>query len=190
MCAGILIPGGEDVPPQRYGEEPHPKVTYLDPQRDEIEATLITWAFQDKKPCLGLCRGIQIMNVALGGSLFQDLPSMLGKNHYVYEDGDPRSWTKDAHKIRILENTQLASILKTQELNVNSLHHQAIKQIAAGLQVSAEDADGLIEGVESKDHTQFFIGVQCHPESYSGTDTHTEWEKCFSAFIEAATIAR
>ena len=179
----LLIPGGADVEPKRYGEEPHPKLGQIEPLRDETEISLIQLAHAGKKPILGICRGLQVMNVALGGSLFQDIedqcPDALAHSADLAAGDDPV-----AHSVRFTLSSKVATFLNTAEIQVNSRHHQAIKQIAPGLSIVGKAPDGLIEAIESKDHP-FFTGLQCHPEDL-WQKTDKRWLGLFKGFVSAA----
>lgn len=180
----VFIPGGSDVDPELYGEKPHPKLGQISRLRDDVEKALITWAHQDKKPAFGVCRGIQIMNVALGGSLYQDLPEQNPSPLEHSLSDQPSAWTDTPHKLSIKPGSLLNTLLGTEVLAVNSLHHQAVKSLAPGLEAVATSEDGIIEGVESKTHP-FFLAVQCHPETLcSGPDRR--WGNVFAKFIESA----
>lgn len=181
-CHAILLPGGEDVEPVAYGEKPHEKLGAVAPRRDGLEIFLTRRAYADKKPILGICRGIQVMNVALGGTLYQDLPSQ-HPSPVVHSDHSPDAFRKLTHQIKIESGCFLERILSKNTLGVNSLHHQAIKDIAPTLRVSARAPDEIIEGVEGSDHP-FCIGVQCHPETLWQT-IEPSWLELFQAFIRA-----
>lgn len=186
--SAILLPGGEDVNPTRYGEAPHPKLGKVDDLRDEVEINLARWAFKDLKPTLAICRGIQVMNVALGGSLYQDLPSQ-GFAELTHASPEASEmWTHLAHEINIEPSSKLAKLLGENKIKVNSIHHQAIKQIAPTLRISAKSPDGVVEAAESETHP-FFIGVQCHPETLY-QNPNSPWLKLFAAFTGAGKSYR
>lgn len=180
---GILFPGGEDVHPKFYGEAPHPKLGDTNVLRDEVELTLCRWAFKENKPVMGLCRGIQLMNVALGGTLIQDIPSQ-----HVSTTGHRQpdnSWEDTSHQLELKENSLIASVIQADSLPVNSFHHQAVAKVADSLVVVGESEDGIVEAVEAKDKS-FFVGLQCHPEHlWQGPDER--WLRLFRAFITAAS---
>lgn len=160
---GVLLSGGGDVDPARYGEPRHETTDDVDPERDAVEIALTQWALQDDKPLFAICRGIQVLNVALGGSLIQDLPSQWGNavHHNGNYDGLKRH--EVAHEVRVEPNTRIAQIVGSGSLGVNSFHHQALKRIAAGLVVTSRADDGIVESVEVPDR-RYFVGVQWHPE--------------------------
>jgi putative glutamine amidotransferase len=183
-CDGILIPGGVDVDPACFGEEPHPKLGRIDPPRDRVEMQLTRWAVEEKKPLLGLCRGLQVINVALGGTLYQDLESQFPggiKHDYFPNYGYERDHL--AHDVALSKDSRLRHLLELERIPVNSMHHQGIKALAGTLAPSAIAPDGLVEAAEStSDH--FLVGVQWHPEVFEMTDAHTR--HVFREFVTAA----
>lgn len=161
----LLLPGGADVHPRHYGQEPDPRVREtleFDEARDEFELEVIRRALDRGVPVLGICRGMQILNVALGGSLLQDL-SLLGIDRAVHNQRNRLEPWEPAHPIRIVPGSRLHKLLGAVELGVNSFHHQAVERPAEGLQVAARSPDGVVEAVECSDH-RFLAGVQWHPE--------------------------
>ncbi|TWT77871.1 putative glutamine amidotransferase [Posidoniimonas polymericola] len=174
LLDGLLMPGGADIPPSEWGEAPHPTTRVLDDNRYQFEKALIkAWIEQTDKPLLGICLGSQWVNVAHGGSLMQDIPSELGVSH--------RSVT---HKVTIEPDSRLMQIFGRTELEVNSFHHQAVRNVGQGLRVVARSPDGVIEGTETTDPNRFLIGVQWHPEKMMpGSELQA---KLFRAFIAAA----
>jgi putative glutamine amidotransferase len=183
---GLLLAGGGDVDPRLYGEEPHPKLRDVDPERDRVELLLLRWAFEDDLPVLAICRGIQVLNVAAGGTLYQDIaaqcPWAMRHNHYRSRPRDYR-----AHEVNIEPGSRLFHLLGTRRLAVNSMHHQAVKDPAPGLRVSARAEDGLIEGIESSEH-RFVVGVQWHPEALAHQDP--VMQRLFDGFVEAVRERR
>jgi putative glutamine amidotransferase len=179
---GLLLPGGIDIAPVRYGEEPHPKLGDTDPSVDEMELTLAHWALREDKPLLGICRGMQMLNVALGGTLYQDLEEMFPNCiRHMYVDL-PRSQV--THSVYVENGTLLADATSTREFWANSIHHQAIKEPGEGVRISAWAQDGVVESIEVADR-RFAMAVQCHPEeiySYIPACAHL-----FSAFVEACS---
>lgn len=183
---GILIPGGVDVNPLEYGEEVRKECGNLDPARDRVELQLTRWAMEDGKPMLGLCRGLQIINVASGGTLWQDLAAQDGafqKHDYFPTAGFERDHL--AHEVEVMPGTKLRRFLESPRVSVNSMHHQGIKQLGTGLVVSATAPDGLIEAVEGGDDA-FLVGVQWHPEVFEMSDPH--FRHLFGGFMRAATV--
>jgi len=178
---GLLLAGGVDVDPALYGESRSPKLGRLDPERDRAELKLAGWAFEDRLPCFGICRGIQILNVALGGTLFQDIATQVDTTISHTRTDQPRDWI--AHPIKIVEGSRLADIMGRTELTgVNSLHHQAIKVLADPFEAVAESPDGIVEGMERQDGA-FCIAVQWHPEELLARASQ---RSLFRAFVEAA----
>lgn len=180
---GVLLPGGADVDPAHFAASPHEKLGAVDAERDRVELALARHALSDGKPLLGVCRGAQVMNVALGGTLYQDLPSeypapLLRHAHPVAEF--PRDHL--AHPVQVEEESLLARVLGTPIAQVNSRHHQAIQSVAPGLTVVARAPDGVIEGVEKPTHP-FALGVQWHPENLQA---QPEMKQLLVRFIEAA----
>ena len=185
---GILIPGGVDVDPAAFGETPHERLGRIDPSRDRVELQLVRWAVEDHKPVLGLCRGLQVINVALGGTLYQDLeaqyPNAL-KHDYFPTYGFERDYL--AHEVALTPGTRLRHALDAEAISVNSMHRQGIKELARSLAPAATAPDGLIEAIESCDDG-FLVGVQWHPEVFEATDPNTE--QLFSEFLAAARRSR
>ena len=193
LLDGLLLSGGEDVDPAHYGEPRHEKCGSVAPIRDEVELTLTRWAMEDKKPLLAICRGIQVLNVALGGSLYQDIQAQVqGADEHDWHPGYPRD--RLSHTVTVIPQTRLAHILgmdflrqpfdKAQDmaLPVNSMHHQAIKEVAPGLTIAARASDNLVEAMEAECHP-FALGVQWHPEELADTDARAQ--RIFDALVEA-----
>lgn len=178
---GVLFSGGGDIDPKLYSGQPHPRVYSVDPDRDRIEFELVQALIERRKPFLGICRGFQVINVALGGSLYEDIadqhPAAL--KHDYFPDW-PR--THLAHGVQIKAGSRLAAILGSTEFQVNSLHHQGVRRVAAVLSATAFAADGLVEAVELPGHP-FGLGVQWHPE---WLQTCAPMRELFKAFIQAA----
>jgi putative glutamine amidotransferase len=183
---GVFLPGGVDMDPATYREKSSELVGRIDPARDEIELTLTRWAIEDKKPLLAVCRGIQVVNVAAGGTVHQDLAAQLPGS--IKHDYFPRrgQYTRDqlVHGVKLTEGSRLASLLGATSVEVNSMHHQGIRDVASTLRPTAYAPDGLIEGLESP-NGHFLLGVQWHPEALIERDPRMG--RLFSAFIEAAS---
>lgn len=159
---GIVLVGGGDIEPSRFNGSPHPRVYDVDQERDEMEIELVQMAAQDGKPLLGICRGAQVINVAMGGTLYTDIADQLkGALKHDYFPNYPRDTL--AHKVKIMDRTLLEKIIGEDEIQVNSLHHQGLARIGEELRVSAWSPDGLAEAVELLGHP-FLMGVQWHPE--------------------------
>jgi putative glutamine amidotransferase len=183
-CDGLLFAGGDDVDPAHFGQVPHPKLGVVEPLRDEVELALARQAIDDRKPVLGICRGIQLLNVALGGTLYQDIPSELpdALDHYASSKAPGRAHL--AHPIALAQDSWLAAQLETAELPSNTFHHQALRDIAPGLRVTGRAPDGVVEAVEGTS-AGFVVGVQCHPEDLWG-QADTRWARLFAGLVEAA----
>jgi putative glutamine amidotransferase len=179
---GLLVTGGEDVSPARYDEEPHSTVEAHE-GRDESEIALILEARRRRLPTLAICRGIQVVNVAFGGSLVQDIPSQCPSaiDHDPKDNRDER-----VHEVRVDATSNLAKALGADCLTTNSFHHQALARIANELRVTARASDGIVEGAESIDPTWWMLAVQWHPEEL--TNTAEPWDRnLFTAFARAVT---
>lgn len=181
LLDGILLTGGADIDPKRFKGAAHPRVYEIDPERDEMEIWLVRQAVEHHKTFLGICRGIQVINVALGGSLFTDIADQAPNplRHDWYPD-IPRDYL--AHEVTLVSGSRLADILEMQTTQVNSLHHQAIQTLAPGLRPLAHAPDGLVEAVELPGHP-FGFGVQWHPEWMPKSP---EMTRLFRAFVQAA----
>ncbi|MBN8549429.1 MAG: gamma-glutamyl-gamma-aminobutyrate hydrolase family protein [Deltaproteobacteria bacterium] len=183
----LLIPGGEDVHPRFYNEEPHPKLGKTCEIRDITEIQLIKWAYDDNKPVLGICRGIQVINVALGGTLVQDIGDQAPSEIQHRTPDSKAMWDSGAHEIEIAKDSKLATVIGKARLTVNSLHHQAVKSLAPKLSKTAEADDGTVEAVEAKGRS-FFIALQCHPEMLWQRSSDADWITLFKAFVAAARL--
>lgn len=182
---GVLLAGGVDVNPANFGEDRHPRLGRIDPARDTVELQLAQWALDDGKPLLGLCRGLQVINVALGGSLHQDLEAQFPnsiKHDYFPTAGFDRDHL--AHEVEINSGSRLAAVFDAHRVQVNSMHHQGIRDLGHDLLATAHAPDGLIEGIELGP-AQFVVGVQWHPEVLDGKDPRTV--KLFQDFATAAS---
>lgn len=185
---GLLLSGGGDVDPRIYGEEPIPELGAVDPLRDRVELLLARWAAADGKPVLGICRGVQVINVALGGSLFQDIPAQIGGELAHNGSAAAQNWAHMAHDLRIAPESQLAELFGTTSLPTNSLHHQSIKAVAPGLRPVAWAPDGVVEALEGEGGA-FLIGVQCHPEALQA-EADPRWRALFERFVASCMVAR
>lgn len=185
-CEGLLLSGGHDV--DLFAKEPTNTKLEIkfstSPRRDKQELQLLEWAIAEDKPVLGICRGCQLINVSLGGTLHSHIPDELP----TAQDHERSIHQKDmrhvAHRLRVKPDSQLARVLGRAEIDANTLHHQAIKDVGQGLVITAQAEDGVIEGIELPDK-QFVIGVQSHPEALEES-VEPDWRALFEAFVEAA----
>jgi putative glutamine amidotransferase len=180
--AGLVLTGGEDVDPAHYGAAAHAALGEVHAQRDAFEIALARAARARRLPTLAICRGVQVMNVALGGTLVQDLPSEQPAA-LAHDGGWGRS--ERVHALRVAEGSRLAGAIGATEATINSLHHQALARVAEGLVAVAHAPDGVVEGVEWAGDDWWMTGVQWHPEEL--TATAEEWDRAlFAAFAAAA----
>lgn len=178
---GVILIGGGDIENRRFNGRPHPRIGGVEPERDELELALVNLLAAADKPFLGICRGIQVINVALGGTLYTDIGAQKedALRHDWYPNY-PRNY--GAHCVSLAPSSRLASIVQGTELEVNSLHHQGIQRLAPGLVAAGVASDGLIEAVELPG-ARFGMGVQWHPEWLWESPAN---QAIFSAFIQAA----
>jgi putative glutamine amidotransferase len=178
---GVLLPGSpSDVDPARYGEPPHEKLGPLFPERDQADFSLLGTAEERSLPVLGICHGMQTLNVWRGGSLVQDIPSEIPLSASHQNPGQPRD--VPAHPVRIEPGSRLARIIG-EESDVNSFHHQAVRRVGRGLRIVARAPDGVAEAIEDPGQV-FVIGVQWHPEA--GWESSAASRALFLAFVAAA----
>jgi putative glutamine amidotransferase len=178
---GLLLSGGGDIDPTYYGESRHEKCGIPSPERDETELALTRWAIDEGMPLLAICRGIQVLNVALGGTLYQDIQAQAPEaERHSWSPGYPRNYI--AHPVSVGPQTRLARIVGAGPLAVNSFHHQAIKDVASGLTVTASAPDQIIEAVEANGPA-FVVGVQWHPEGLASDDVRAQ--RLFDALVKA-----
>ncbi len=179
---GVLFTGGYDLEPACYGHPPHAKVEKPDPERDRLEIHLAQKAVQSARPFLGICRGIQVINVALGGSLYEDLPEQLPGNLHLENHAKLRDFL--AHTVAVHPTNRLAEILSPGDTWVNSLHHQGVRDVAPELRVTATAPDGLVEGLELPSF-RFALAVQWHPEEMQ---QYAPMQAIFQAFVQACLV--
>jgi len=178
---GLLLTGGGDVDPALFDEAPHATLYDVAPSRDTLETAVLHLALERGRPVLAVCRGLQVLNVALGGSLYQDVGADPG-TQIPHSQKEPRD--QPTHKVKITPGSRLAETLGTDEIEVNSMHHQAIHRLGRGLTAVAWAPDQLVEGAEIDDPARFVLGVQWHPEELVG---HSEpARRLFSALVAAA----
>lgn len=180
---GLLLSGGNDVNPSMYNEKAYKKA--LDPSglRDLTEKRILEDILQTDKPILGICRGMQFINVYFGGSLYQDIKIDLPDALNHESSSDAKDTEHKAHAIYIEQDCKLSKILETMKIETNTHHHQAIKKLGNGLRITAQSDDGVVEALETDDD-RFIIGVQAHPESLQRVVPG--WVKLFEAFVGAA----
>jgi putative glutamine amidotransferase len=185
---GVFLAGGVDLDPASYGHERHTLCGSTDADRDRVELLLTRWALEEGKPVLGVCRGMQVINVARGGSLYQDCGEQFDgsiKHDYFPNAGYARDYL--AHPVRVVEGTRLGRVLGAGEVPVNSMHHQGVRDLGQGLAASAYSADGLVEALEAPGDG-FAVGVQWHPEMLVESDPGTR--RLFDAFVAEARAFR
>lgn len=183
---GVLLSGGSDIDPALFGEEAHPETYGIDADRDHVEVALTQWAMQDDKPAFFICRGIQVQNVALGGTLIQDIPTQWKANNLLEHRGHKIGAARDQvlHEVCVEPNCKLASIIGAGDIGTNSFHHQALGRIGAGLIITSRAPDGIIESVEAPDK-RWFVGVQWHPEEM--TAGRADMMSLFQSFVDASS---
>lgn len=181
---GILFSGGPDVHPKFFQEETIPECRNIIIERDELEINLLPMAMELRLPVLGICRGIQVMNIALGGDIYQDIDAQANLHHFVSHYQKAKG-TVPVHKVNVEPHTLLSEICNKNEMWVNSFHHQGVRNVAAGLSVAAKSNDGLVEAITKEDYP-FFLAIQWHPEEMFTTDEISR--KIFSEFIIAASV--
>lgn len=179
---GLVLSGGSDLNPEYYGEEPLPEMGVTIPERDEFEMALLEHALKWNIPIFGICRGMQVLNVALGGTLYQDLPSQFD-SEIKHRQSTPKS--QPTHEVEVNISSKVAEILGDTSAKVNSYHHQAIKDLAGGLEACGWASDGTIEAVEAADYPdRWLVGVQWHAEAMR--QTKPENRNLFWALVHAA----
>jgi putative glutamine amidotransferase len=191
LIDGIVFSGGGDVDPRYFGEDPHPALKRVSAAYDASEMALFKAAEQARLPVLGICRGCQLINVAMGGSLFQDIPAQLPGAIAHYPAGAPMD--ESFHRIDIVDSASImARCFGLEELYVNSFHHQAVRKLAAGLRVTAKSGDGVIEAFEGSDGAWFLHALQFHPEGLTkpGTPRYADFQKLFGSFVDAAGLRK
>jgi putative glutamine amidotransferase len=178
---GLLFTGGGDIDPARFGAQAHSSVHQVDPDRDEVEIHLVREAVRLEKPFLGICRGIQVANVALGGELYTDIQSFVPSS-LAHEHVPGRPWSYLSHRIEVKEGSRLVEILGGMQFEVNSLHHQAVSKVAEDFQAVAYAPDGILEAFELPGHP-FGVAVQWHPE---WLQDYQPMRALFGAFVQTA----
>ncbi len=191
VAHGLLVSGGVDVSPSRYGAARSPLIDETDPERDDLEIDLLRATRERSVPTLCICRGLQVANVAFGGTLMADIQATLGSVAVPHErkraDGRNERGLIDDHVVRIDADSALAGIVGTTELATGARHHQAIDACAPDLHIVARTVDGIVEGMEARFASPFWLAVQWHPESTRDLDRGAS-RALFSAFAEAARL--
>lgn len=177
---GLLLSGGSDIDPNLFGQEPKFKLKQIDPVRDKMELELAKSAIEKKFPVLAICRGIQIINVAAGGSLYQDLKQQ--RDQVLNHQQDAPRW-HPTHQVEVSEESILRDTIGREKIKVNSLHHMNVKEVGNGFKVTARSSDGLIEAIEHEE-APFQLGVQWHPEAMVENDESSRL--LFSRFVQAS----
>ncbi len=178
---GLLLTGGGDMDPAAFGEPPHPSLYDVALARDTLETSAVRTAIERRLPVLAICRGAQVLNVALGGSLFQDVATDPG-TEIAHSQTEPRN--QPSHKVKVSPGSLLAETLGAEDVEVNSMHHQALKAIGTGLAAVAWAPDQIVEGVELTDRSRFVLGVQWHPEEL--VDQSEPARRLFAALVRSA----
>jgi putative glutamine amidotransferase len=182
-CAGLVLSGGDDIDPSQYGHDPIPELGPVNPVRDLAELRALEVAIGRDIPVLGICRGHQLLNVHFGGTLCQDIEVEMGD---AFSHLQTTPWGSHHHEVTVEPGSRLAEALGAERLRINSYHHQAIRSVAPGLEVTAIAEDGLIEGVESREH-RWVVGVQWHPERHEAeagdTDPNIRLYRAFAAAV-------
>lgn len=184
---GVLLSGGGDVDPRSFGEEKHAATGDVDAERDQVEIALAQWALEDDRPLFAICRGVQVMNVALGGTLIQDIPSQHDTRieHRGHAVGAAREQV--LHEVCIEPGSRIAEVFGPGNVGVNSFHHQALKAVGEGLIVTSRAPDGIVESVERRDR-RYYLGVQWHPEEM--TADRDDMHALFASFVAACSRER
>lgn len=180
LCDGLLLPGGEDVDPRYYGQNLHHLIGTIRPEIDAFYMICVQYGLSHHLPMLGICRGMQFLNVAMGGSLYQDL-SLREKKSNQHSQRYDRSYA--VHRVLIEEGSGLAEILGTTRIDTNTMHHQAVDQLGEGLVLTAVAEDGVVEAFETPD--RYVIGVQWHPEEL--VETVPQMNRLFQDLMEKAS---
>jgi putative glutamine amidotransferase len=183
---GLVLSGGGDIDPERYGQEPGPMLDWVDPMRDEMEMTALGLAVQREIPVLGICRGCQVLNVYFGGTLYQDIES---ERPTPVEHQQAGPWGARSHDVAVAPSSRLHDIVECDTIHINSFHHQAIRDVAPTLKATGVADDGIIEAVESDDHP-WLVGVQWHPERGEATTPDTDPDRRLFAAFRQAVVER
>lgn len=178
---GLYLTGGYDIDPTKFGEEPHPDLGTIIPIRDSFEMAMVHKMRELNKPILGVCRGCQIMNIAIGGDMYQDIYSQNNEQLLQHSQKAPKAHR--SHYVYVEEDSLLFQLIGKTKISVNSRHHQANRTVPVDFKVSGKASDGIIEAIESKDDT-FYLGVQWHPENLASANIE-EAKNIYNGFIKA-----
>jgi putative glutamine amidotransferase len=174
MADAVLLPGGGDLSPRWYGQQPHPTLYNVDETQDAFDLAMARWAIADQIPLLAICRGNQVVNVALGGTLVQDMTEQIGRTHRQF-----------VHDIELDDDSPLREVVTDDRITISCSHHQCIANLGERLVAAAHAADGTIEAVTRAEHDAWYLGVQWHLEDFADTDPIQHG--IFCAFVAAAT---
>jgi putative glutamine amidotransferase len=184
ICDGFLFSGGCDIEPRKFGEDTLPECGKIQLYRDYIELEIFKRAFDEKKPIMGICRGIQLINVALGGTLYQNIPTQISTD---IPHRQTEAKNQPSHSVKIFSDTPLMELISKERMTANSFHHQSIKSLGEGLEVMALADDGIIEAIY-RNGENYILGYQWHPERLFDTDADNK--ALFDDFISACIVAR
>lgn len=184
MMDGLVLTGGDDIDPTLFSEEPHLNLGPVVPARDHFELAVTRKMLTLDKPVLGICRGAQILNIAAGGDMYQDIYEQ--NDHVLLQHTQKSARTHATHYVEIVQDSMLHTITKKDKIRVNSVHHQANRKVCNGFYVSGRSSDGIIEAIESSQH-QFALGVQWHPESMMASEDDVS-VRIYRAFINACKM--
>lgn len=179
---GLIITGGEDIDPAYYGELPHLHLQRITPRLDKMEFALVQKFLELDKPYIGTCRGLHMLNIVMGGSLHQSLHDQ--RDEYTLQHRQNAIRTHRSHPVKVDKKSKIYQIFQEEEFKVNSFHHQGVKKLGDGLKIVATAPDGIVEAIESENHT-FIYGFQWHPEEFALIGDEPS-QKLFTKFIEAA----
>lgn len=180
---GLLLSGGSDLDPDYYGEKPVPEMGVTIPERDAFEMALLGYALERGIPVFGICRGLQVLNVSLGGTLYQDLPTQFDPEALKHRQNTPKR--QPTHEVEVDANSRVSEVVGSRNLKVNSYHHQAVKDLAGDLVVCGRSPDGIVEAVEARNFSeQWILAVQWHAEAMR--ESGREHKSLFEAHVEAA----
>ncbi|TCT26504.1 putative glutamine amidotransferase [Melghiribacillus thermohalophilus] len=186
LLDGLYVTGGYDIDPTLFGEEPHPELGIITPTRDRFETALIRELLKKDKPILAVCRGCQILNIAAGGDMYQDIYSQIDGELLQHSQHAPKG--HGSHYVLVESDSLLQRITGEARLRVNSRHHQANRRIPSGFMVSGTASDGVIEAIESQEHA-FVLGLQWHPENMAAAGDEAS-KKIYQVFIDACNQQR